>query len=194
MILQAARYIAENKRGTVAVIENEIGETGIDDKVLAAAGLVVRGIFAGCVCCQVTGDLINAVNEIYASIRPDWLVIEATGLAVPARIAEPVRRYCRCYDSLKTIVVVDAGRWEELSAVVGSLIASQVESGDAVVINKVDLADGSAALAAIIEEVRRLNEGAEIYLTSAAGNVPGGMLQEMISFGRGRGSEQEDVF
>lgn len=124
LILQAARFIVENKKGTVAVIENEIGETGIDDKVLAAAGLVVRGIFAGCVCCQITGDLINAVNEIYASIRPDWLVIEATGLAVPARIVELIRQYCRCYDSLKTIIVVDACRWEELEEVVGSLLAS----------------------------------------------------------------------
>lgn len=179
VILQTARYIVENKNETVAIIENEIGETGIDDKVMAVEGLVVKGIFAGCVCCQIIGDLLRAINEIHASVRPGWLIIEATGLAVPGRIMELIQKYCRYYEFLKTIVVADAGRWEELYEVTGSFVVSQVESGDVVLINKVYLIDDSRCKS-LAEEMKRFNGRAEIILTKASGDIPVTTLQEML--------------
>lgn len=179
LILQAAKYIVQTKKETVAIVENEIGETGIDDQVIAAQGLVVKGIFAGCVCCQITGDLLLAINEIHATVQPDWLIIETTGLAVPGNVVELIHKYCQCYEFLKTIVVVDAGRWEELYEVIENLVVSQVQAGDAVLVNKVDLVDENTSKA-LVEEMRRFNDRAAIYLTNASGDIPGTMLQEML--------------
>ena len=157
LILQTARYIVENKKETVAIVENEIGEIGIDDKVLASEGLVVRGIFAGCVCCQITGDLLQAINEIHSTVQPDWLIIEATGLAVPGNIVVLIKKYCRCYEFLKTIVVVDSDRWEELYEVTENLVISQVKAGDVVLINKIDLID-DIKCKDLIDEMKRFND------------------------------------
>ena len=68
----------------MAIIENEIGEAGVDDKLLSDGGFQVRPLFGGCVCCQITGDLVTAVEEIRKDLDPDWLIVEMTGLAVPA--------------------------------------------------------------------------------------------------------------
>lgn len=179
LILQVAKYIVENNKETVAIIENEIGEIGIDDQVLAVEGLVVRGIFAGCVCCQISGDLVQAINEIHATVQPNWLIIETTGLAVPGKIVELIQKYCHCYDFLKTIVVVDAGRWEELYEVTENLVVSQVRAGDFLLLNKVDLIDAGKCQA-LIEEMKRFNDRAGIHLTMAAGDISVSTLQEML--------------
>lgn len=179
VILHTARYIVENKKETVAIVENEIGEIGIDDKVLSAEGLVVRGIFAGCVCCQITGDLLKAINEINAIVKPQWLIIEATGLAVPGNIVELIKKYCRCHDFLKTIVVVDADRWEELHEVTEDLVVSQVRAGDVVLLNKMDLIDDNRCKD-LVSEMKRFNGRADIHLTRGNGDLPITTLQEML--------------
>lgn len=61
IILQLAKYVTEtthtsDKTSTV-IIENEIGETGIDDKVLASQGFEVKNLNAGCICCTMVSDL-----------------------------------------------------------------------------------------------------------------------------------------
>lgn len=169
LILQTARYI----------VENEMGEIGIDDIVLAAEGLVVRGIFAGCVCCQITGDLLQAINEMHSTIQPDWLIIEATGLAVPGNILALIKKYCRCYEFLKTIVVVDADRWEELYEVTENLVVSQVKAGDVVLINKIDLIDDSKCKD-LIDEMKRFNDRAGIHLTKGNGDISDTAWQEIF--------------
>ena len=129
-ILQVAKHITEKLQETVALIENEIGEAGIDDKLLSDSGLQVKPLFGGCVCCQISSDLISAIGEIHDTINPDWLVIEMTGLAVPGKIAKLINEYCTYYTSFKTVTLVDMGRWVELKEVLGPLVTGQVEQTD----------------------------------------------------------------
>ena len=176
-LIHAAKFLAAGHR--VAIIENEIGAMGIDDQVIAAQGLKVTGIFAGCVCCQMTGELVDTVMEIHRTIGPDWLVIEATGLADPGSIAATLQAYCRCLDSLRTIVLVDAERWEELYAVVEPLLVSQVRAADAILLNKVDLVDAGTT-DALVREITKLNGKAAIHLTSAVVDIPDRLWQEAL--------------
>lgn len=179
-ILQIARYITENKQETVALIENEIGEAGIDDQLLADSGLQVRPLFGGCVCCQITSDLVSAVREINDTIKPDWLMIEMTGLAIPGNIAKLINEYCHFYTGFKTITIVDMGRWPELKEVLGPLVTSQVEKTDFVIINKADIAGNDQA--EIIADIRELVINAPIRVASAANQLPLDVIEEVIAF------------
>lgn len=179
-ILQIAKYITENKQETVALIENEIGEAGIDDQLLADSGLQVRPLFGGCVCCQITSDLVTAVREIHETINPDWLVIEMTGLAVPDKIAKLINDYCNFYTGFKKVTIVDMGRWLELKEVIGPLVTGQVEKADMVIINKADIA--SSDQAEIVQDIREIAGNVPIRVVSAAGKLFPEVIEEVICF------------
>lgn len=181
VILQVARYIVEKRKQTVVIIENEIGEVGIDDKVLSGEGLKVREIFAGCVCCQISDSLLQAVKEIHEKIGADWLVIEATGLALPGNIAGLLKKYCRYCDSLRTVIVVDAYRWAELREVLERLVIPQVESGDVVLLNKID-ETGKEAGAELVDELMAINCRSEIYPVIAKEELSGAVLKGVLRF------------
>lgn len=179
-ILEVARYITENRNEFVALIENEIGEAGIDDKLLAESGLQVKPLFGGCICCQITSDLITAICEIYENLNPDWLVIEMTGLAIPGNISKLVNDYCHCHSGLKTITIVDMERWIELKEVIGPLITGQVEKADFVIINKADIGRGDKE--EVIIDIRSIVDNVPIIVTSAADKLSSQIIEEVISF------------
>ncbi|HWR37944.1 MAG TPA: GTP-binding protein [Patescibacteria group bacterium] len=139
-LLQVARYAVEQKKWKVAVIENEIGEVGLDDKLLTAGGLQVRPLFGGCVCCQITSDLVTAIHDIHQEVQPDLLMIEVTGLAIPGNIVKTIEQYCRFHQGIKTVILVDGSRWRELIEILEPLITSQVSGSQLILLNKADLA------------------------------------------------------
>lgn len=139
-ILQVARQITEARQETVAIIENEIGDAGVDDKLFQDSGVQVRPLFGGCVCCQITSDLVTAVNEIHQTLHPDWLVVEMTGLAIPGNIVKLINQYCSEFATFKTVTIVDGGRWTELKEVLEPLVVAQVQKSDLVIVNKADIA------------------------------------------------------
>jgi len=179
-LLQIAKYITEDKHETVALIENEIGEAGIDDKLLANSGLQVKPLFGGCVCCQITSDLVTAVREINETIKPDWLMIEMTGLAIPGNIAKLINEYCNFYTGFKTITIVDMARWPELKEILGPLVTSQIEKTDYVIINKADIAGSDKA--AIISDIQELVNHVPIKVASATDKLPSDVIEEVIHF------------
>ncbi len=65
------------------ILENEVGEEGIDDKLLRGNGYQVENLFSGCACCTLSGELLSTVSKIEKELQPDWLILETTGLAYP---------------------------------------------------------------------------------------------------------------
>ena len=62
LVLQMARYLAgrnPDKQAKVVILENEIGEVSIDDKILKSGGFEVQTMFSGCVCCTMAGELMG---------------------------------------------------------------------------------------------------------------------------------------
>ncbi len=173
-----ASFLLARQGNKVAVLENEVGEASIDDELLAREGFRVRGIFGGCICCQLTGDLVLAVNQIQEEFCPDWLLVETTGLAKPAAVAETLKRYGQGITSIRVVVLVDAGRWEVLAAVAPDLVLAQVGAADLLVVNKTDTFSGD--LAGLEARLRELNGRARIVVGSLledAGFVP---LEELV--------------
>jgi len=178
-ILQVAKQITETRKETVALIENEIGEAGVDDQLFAGSGIEVRPLFGGCVCCQISSDLVTAVTEIRSTINPDWLIVEMTGLAVPGNVARFIRQYDASRSKLRTITIVDAGRWVELKEVLEPLIISQVKESDLVIVNKTDLAGSD--ICDIIKDVRAIVGQVPILTASATKPFPLALLEEVFN-------------
>lgn len=162
-LLQLASHLvrSSDRGGTsVMIIENEIGEVGVDDKVLKARGLQVKELFAGCACCTGGADLLADIRSIRDSVGPDWIIIEATGVAYPLQIKESVEACFRI--PVKILALADAKRWKRLHAYMAQLIEGQVENADCILLNKVDLVEASEA-DAIAEELRACNPTAAIH-------------------------------
>lgn len=127
---------------STALLVNEFGIEGVDQVVLASDDLTVRQLVGGCVCCEVRGDLVAALDEIHRSVRPDRLVIEPTGLASPDTLAHvfasPPVRSIVAVDSI--ITVLDATRYALVRDHLGDFFPSQVRDADLVLVNKTDAA------------------------------------------------------
>lgn len=192
IILQVARYLVETRnkefsawqselgKPSLVIIENEVGETGIDDKILKAEGLSVRDLFAGCICCTLNAELTICLNEIQEELSPQWVIIETTGMAFPDRIAETITKYGKGIDSLKTIVVADAERWDELSTVMPGLIEGQIAKADVILLNKIDCLGELAQVSEVKENVRRINPSALCYAISAQHEVDPQIWREAV--------------
>ena len=88
-------YILKQPHGhRIAVIENEFGEAGIDNELLIQEqGEQIIEMNNGCICCTVRGDLVRILGELAAkrksgTVKFDRVVIETTGLADPAPVAQ----------------------------------------------------------------------------------------------------------
>jgi G3E family GTPase len=98
------------------VVENEIGQEGIDHELLLQQTQKENIILMnnGCVCCTVRGDLITTFHELFKSdsfSKIDWIVIETTGLADPAPVIQSLYMDKQCSKCMRldgVITVVDS--------------------------------------------------------------------------------------
>jgi cobalamin biosynthesis protein CobW len=148
----------------VAVIMNEIGEVGIDGKVITGLGAVEKMIelSSGCICCSIDDYRFDlAIQEIIDTAKPHLIIIESTGLADPEPLAYRVKSAGLGLDAV--ITVVDAANLDR-HLQEASVARTQIESADFVVVNKLDLVD-EAALGRVERRVARMNARAERFRT-----------------------------
>lgn len=122
----------------VAIVENEIGATSIDDKILQDAQIEMTTLTGGCVCCSISGSLVVAANKINEEIAPDWLVVELTGLAYMSGIRDLFDQYAPQYE-LYSATVIDISRWMKLLKITRPLLEDQVSGADVIIVNKTDI-------------------------------------------------------
>jgi G3E family GTPase len=183
LILSLAHHLIDQQKAfdkpELVIIENEIGETGIDDKVLKSSGYSVKELFAGCICCTLSVDIVTTMNDIYENINPKWVLIECTGIAYPGMVAETLQKYGKGIESIKIFTVIDAERWRELLDITPVLVKTQINQGEALFINKIDLVDEDE-LKAVCEYVGRMNPKAEIFRISANNPMNNQIWREVI--------------
>jgi G3E family GTPase len=150
-----------------AVIVNEFGEVGIDNDLIVNAEEEIFEMNNGCICCTVRGDLIRILGGLMRrSARMDGIIVETTGLADPAPVAqtffvdEDVRRRTKL-DAIVT--VVDA---KHLLGEIDRAPEAQEQLGfaDIVLLNKTDLVTADD-LASVEARIRRINPYAGIHRT-----------------------------
>ena len=75
------KLIAEAYAGEkLVLIENEFGEIGIDGGFLKEAGIEIREMNSGCICCSLVGDFGTALVEVVEKYHPDRIIIEPSGV------------------------------------------------------------------------------------------------------------------
>lgn len=180
-ILQLAHYMVEKMGiGNIAILENEIGELSIDDKLIKGSGFNVRSLFSGCVCCSLAGELPEAVYRIEKEIGPEWLLMEATGLAFPDSIRDNLEDNLGI--SCRICCLADAKRWERIVQAMNELVSDQIASADVVLINKVDLVD-EETMRSVEESVRSINKKAYVSLMCAGDVIPEGIFEKVLQEG-----------
>jgi cobalamin biosynthesis protein CobW len=124
----------------LAVVSNEFGDLGIDRALLGQSGEAYAELEGGCVCCQLSDELRDTLQMLWERVRPDGMVIETSGVALPFDTQlqlwrEPV---CHWVDDDMAVVVVNAEQLFEGRDLQGTF-EDQVSSADLVLLNKVDL-------------------------------------------------------
>ena len=177
VIRHLARHLVNRKGEKVVIIENEAGEIGIDDKLLSVDGFQVKEIFAGCVCCQLTAELTLTVNKLRDEFNPQWIILEASGVAKPSTIQDTLKKYGKGIDLMHTLVLVDSGRWHQLYDIISGLLESQVTSAEWVMLNKIDETDPQQ-LASIEQQVKQINPKAKLYKAIASEELDSAFTKE----------------
>ncbi len=123
----------------VALIVNEIGDVGIDGRVVTGLNYVEKMVelSSGCICCSIDEYRFDlAIQEIIETVQPHLIVIESTGLADPEPLAYRVKSAGLALDAV--ITVVDAANVERF-LVETEVAAAQIAAADFLVVNKTDL-------------------------------------------------------
>lgn len=180
VLIQLLHYLAGDMASAeikVVVIENEIGEIGIDNALISAEGYTVKNLFAGCVCCTMTGDLVRSIERIQKELSPEWIVVESTGVAYPKRMKDVIQTTFGIVPRI--CIVVDAKRWHRLLVPMQNLITGQLEEADTVLINKMDL-----VLPEVLESIRTsvscFNDRAEQLPVCATMPIQGSVWEKVM--------------
>ena len=167
-------YILTEQHGKrIAVIENEFGEVGIDDAIVIDAEEEIFEMNNGCICCTVRGDLIRILgNLMRRKDKFDQILIETTGLAYPAPVAQTFFVDDEMAAQLKLdaiFTVVDAKHLlphldEEKPEGVENEALEQLAFADRIVLNKIDLADDDE-LSEVESRIQEVNPLAPVIRT-----------------------------
>ena len=183
VLLQLAEYLVSLEKEyhsevKVAIVENEIGAIGIDDKVLKKAGFIVNNLFSGCACCSLTGELVASIKKIQTELDPQWLIIEATGVAYPGSIRKVILDEVGLDATI--LIIADAKRWQRLVNAMELLVSGQLEDTSIVLLNKVDLIS-SAELKQVEHSILNYNQTAEVIPISAKAVIPEDILKKIVN-------------
>ena len=166
------RLLANAEGRRITVLVNDFGEINIDAALIRARSDDVIQLENGCICCSIGGRLADALLEIAGRPqRPDLLVIEASGVSDPQRIAQ-IGLLDPAFRLNGVVVAVDvAGVRDSLrDPLVGDMVRRQIAGASAVVLTKADLAE-QEDLAAVAGLVGDLAPRATV-LTADHGDLP----------------------
>jgi G3E family GTPase len=148
------------------VIINEVGEIGIDGKLVETQPEDVVEMSNGCICCTVRKDLVKGIQKLLKKQHLDYVLIETTGIADPGPVAQTflnipqLQQFARL-DSI--ITVVDAEHLENQLRE-ADVAREQIALADFILLNKVDLITPEN-LARAEQSILALNPHARIFRT-----------------------------
>ena len=162
------RILTEQHGKRYAVIVNEFGEIGIDNDLVVGADEEVFEMNNGCICCTVRGDLIRILEGLMKRKgRFDAIIVETTGLADPAPVAQTffVDQDVQSNARLDAVVTVADAKWLSARLKDAPEAKSQIAFADVIVLNKVDLV-GPAELREVEARIRAINPYAKLHKTN----------------------------
>ena len=178
------RLLKDPAMSDAAVLVNEVGDIGIDHNLYEIVEEGVILLSSGCLCCTVRGDLVNSLENLLRArdngrCKPfSRVVIETTGIADPASVIHIImtQPYLTLRYRLDGVVTLVDGVNGMKTLDEHEEAVKQAAMADRIVITKIDLPEGAAALPALRERLKKLNPAATVL----EGNVH---IQELINAG-----------
>ena len=150
----------------VVLIENEFGEIGIDGGFLKEAGVEIREMNSGCICCSLVGDFGTALKEVIAKYEPQRIVIEPSGVGKLSDVIKAVQKIENEVEiKLNSFTtVVDATKCKMYMKNFGEFFSNQIEYAGTVILSRTDKAS-EEKIATALEIIRGLNKTAAVITT-----------------------------
>ena len=150
----------------VVLIENEFGEIGIDGSFLKDAGIEIREMNSGCICCSLVGDFGASLKEVVEKYYPDRILIEPSGVGKLSDVIKAVQGVEEDVDiQLNSYTtVVDAKKCKMYMRNFGEFFDNQVQYAGAIIMSRTDIVDEKKAMESM-ELLRSINEKAAIITT-----------------------------
>ena len=168
------------KGENVVLIENEFGEIGVDSGFLKNAGIEIREMNQGCICCSLVGDFESSLKEVIEQYHPDRILIEPSGVGKLSDILSAVKTVSENLDVKLdgAVTVVDATKAKLYNKNFGEFFDDQIRFATSVVLSRMDIASGEKAQEAV-NIVRGINPHANL-ITTALTELSGEKLLEII--------------
>ena len=150
----------------VVLIENEFGEIGIDGGFLKEAGVEIREMNSGCICCSLVGDFGTSLKEVNETYHPDRILIEPSGVG---KLSDVIKAVENVKDSVDIVLnsyttVVDVNKCKLYLKNFGEFYSNQVETAGAIILSRTDVAKEGKAEEAV-KMLREMNANAAIITT-----------------------------
>ena len=152
----------------VVLIENEFGEIGIDGGFLKEAGIEIREMNSGCICCSLVGDFGEALKEVIEKYHPDRIIIEPSGVGKLSDVIKAVQKVEDAVDiklnSFTTIV--DVTKCKMYMKNFGEFFSNQIEYAGTIILSRTDTEKATEEkIVAAVEIIRSLNKKAAVITT-----------------------------
>ena len=145
----------------IAVLENEYGDTNLDSQEIQETGeLKVWEFMEGCVCCSKKDSFANTIIAISASLNPEYLVVEPTGVGKLSNIIANIHKVS--YENIKLLnplVVLAPVSYYENMREYGDLYGDQIANAKGVIFSKIEN-EASNILNKIKDEIHKINPDA----------------------------------
>jgi len=150
----------------VVLIENEFGEIGIDGGFLKEAGVEIKEMNSGCICCSLVGDFGSSLKEVIETYHPERILIEPSGVGKLSDVMKAVQNVDTDaeVELNSAVVVVDANKCKMYAKNFGEFFLNQIEHAGTIILSRTaDISEGKLNTA--LEIIREHNDKATVITT-----------------------------
>ena len=150
----------------VVLIENEFGEIGIDGSFLKEAGIEIKEMNSGCICCSLVGDFGTSLKEVMHTYEPERILIEPSGVGKLSDVMKAVQDVIDTKEVVlnSAVAVVDASKCKMYIKNFGEFFINQIEHAGTIILSRTGNIS-EEKLNKCIELIREHNEKATIITT-----------------------------
>lgn len=150
----------------VVLIENEFGQIGIDGGFLKEAGIEIREMNSGCICCSLVGDFGSSLKEVIETYSPERILIEPSGVGKLSDVMKAVNDVQNETKSTlnSAVSVVDASKCKMFLKNFGEFFVNQIECAGTIILSRTDKMP-EEKIKECVELIRGYNEKAAIITT-----------------------------
>ena len=122
----------------VVLIENEFGEIGIDGGFLKEAGIEIKEMNSGCICCSLVGDFGTSLKEVMHTYEPERILIEPSGVGKLSDVMKAVQDVIDTKEVTlnSAVAVVDASKCKMYIKNFGEFFINQIAHAGTIVLSR----------------------------------------------------------